>query len=49
MLPIAIGLVAAVVIFVLVLRRQMGIEAAKEYSHVNEVSGEEDEDSGVIE
>ena len=48
-LPIAIGLVAAVLIFVLVLRRQMGIEAAKEYSHVNEVSGEEDEDSGVIE
>ena len=48
-LPIAIGLVAAVLIFVLVLRRQMGIEAAKEYSHVNEVSGQEDEDSGVIE
>ena len=48
-LPIAIGLVVAVLIFVLVLRRQMGIEAAKEYSHIDEVSGEEDEDSGVIE
>ena len=48
-LPIAIGLVAAVVIFVLVLRRQMGIEAAKEYSHNSEEVDEEDEDSGVIE
>ena len=48
-LPIAIGLVAAVVIFVLVLRRQMGIEAAKEYSHVTEEVDEEDEDSGIIE
>ena len=48
-LPIAIGLVAAVVIFVLVLRRQMGIEAEKEYSHVTEEVDEEDEDSGVIE
>ena len=48
-LPISIGLVAAVVIFVLVLRRQMGIEAAKEYSHITEEVADEDEDSGVIE
>ena len=48
-LPISIGLVVAVVIFVLMFRRQMSIEAAKEYSHVTEEVDEEDEDSGVIE
>tara|TARA_B100000614_G_C14547683_1_gene492722 strand:+ start:836 stop:2482 length:1647 start_codon:yes stop_codon:yes gene_type:complete len=46
-LPISIGLVVAVVIFVLMFRRQMSIEAAKEYSHITEEV--DDEDSGVIE
>ena len=46
-LPISIGLVVAVVIFVVMFRRQMSIEAAKEYSHITEEV--DDEDSGVIE
>ena len=48
-LPISIGLVAAVVIFVLIFRRQMSIEAAKEYSHITEEVDDEAEESGVIE